>query len=95
MNGAPKISVIIAAYNRAAFLVDTIDSVLQQQFRDLEVIVVNDGSTDDTEHVIACISPGDYRIRRCYIKDEMYPPYIAGPFETEEAALAALEVILS
>jgi glycosyltransferase involved in cell wall biosynthesis len=52
MNGAPKISVIIAAYNRAEFLVGTIDSVLQQQFRDLEVIVVNDGSTDDTEHVL-------------------------------------------
>jgi glycosyltransferase involved in cell wall biosynthesis len=52
MNGAPKISVIIAAYNRAEFLAETIDSVLQQQFRELEVIVVNDGSTDRTEQVL-------------------------------------------
>jgi len=43
-----KVSVIIPAYNAADFIGETVDSALGQTHRDLEVIVVNDGSTDDT-----------------------------------------------
>ncbi|MGZ8496357.1 MAG: glycosyltransferase family 2 protein [Candidatus Binatia bacterium] len=46
---SPKVSMVIATYNRAELLPATIDSVLQQQFQDFELIIVNDGSTDDTE----------------------------------------------
>jgi glycosyltransferase involved in cell wall biosynthesis len=52
MSGAPKVSVIIATYNRAAFLPATIDSVLQQKFRDFETIIVDDGSTDGTREAL-------------------------------------------
>jgi glycosyltransferase involved in cell wall biosynthesis len=47
-----KISVIIATYNRAEFLSKTIDSLLQQEFRDFELIVVDDGSTDKTPQIL-------------------------------------------
>ena len=48
----PAVSIIIPAYKHASFIVETIDSVLCQSFRDFEIIVVNDGSPDDTEDVL-------------------------------------------
>lgn len=47
-----SVSVVIATYNRARFLPETIDSVLGQRFRDFELIVVDDGSTDETQEVL-------------------------------------------
>ncbi len=48
----PKISVIIPTYNRAHLLGETLDSVLNLPFKDLEIIVVDDGSTDDTAQLM-------------------------------------------
>lgn len=47
----PLISVVIPAYNVGRYIGNTLNSVLSQTFRDFEIIVVNDGSTDDTETV--------------------------------------------
>ena len=44
----PRFSVIIPVYNRAKLVKEAIDSVLSQTNKDFEVIVVDDGSTDDT-----------------------------------------------
>lgn len=49
----PAVSVVIPAYNAAWCIRKAIDSVLTQDFRDFELIVVNDGSTDDTAAVLA------------------------------------------
>ncbi len=49
----PAVSVVIPAHNAAPWLGDTLRSVLAQTYRDFEVIVVNDGSTDGTGTVIA------------------------------------------
>lgn len=48
----PAVSVVIATYNRVRFLPETIESVLQQRFRDFELIVVDDGSTDETPELL-------------------------------------------
>jgi len=48
----PKVSVIIPTYNRAAKVRKAIESVLNQTFSDLEVVVVDDGSTDDTGRIL-------------------------------------------
>jgi glycosyltransferase involved in cell wall biosynthesis len=49
-----RVSVIIPVFNGAATVAEAIDSALAQTFRDLEVIVVNDGSTDATPQILAC-----------------------------------------
>jgi glycosyltransferase involved in cell wall biosynthesis len=49
----PKISVIIPTYNRSAFLAECLDSILSQTLPPFQVILVNDGSNDDTLSVIA------------------------------------------
>lgn len=48
----PLVSVIIPTYNRAAMLEEAIQSVLDQNFKDFELIVVDDGSTDKTKDVM-------------------------------------------
>jgi glycosyltransferase involved in cell wall biosynthesis len=48
----PKVSVIIPAHNAARFVTETVESVLNQTHRNLEVIVVDDGSTDETAEVL-------------------------------------------
>ena len=45
---APLVSVVILTYNRSSLLLDALASVLKQTFTDFEIIIVNDGSTDDT-----------------------------------------------
>ncbi|MFL5906775.1 MAG: glycosyltransferase family 2 protein [Solirubrobacterales bacterium] len=61
----PEVSVVIPTYNSARYLVEAVRSVLAQTFEDLEVIVVDDGSTDDTASVIDGIDP---RVR--YVRQE-------------------------
>lgn len=60
----PFFSIIIPTYNRAAFLNQAIKSILYQSYNDWEVIIVDDGSTDDTKNTIEQYQ--DNRIKYIY-----------------------------
>ena len=51
----PKVSVVIPTYNRARTIRAAIESVLRQSYSDLELIVVDDCSKDETRYVLASI----------------------------------------
>src|SRR5258705_13900768 len=59
----PRVSVIIPAYNYARFLCQAIESVLGQSLENWECIVVDDGSTDNTEAVVKPFAEKDHRIK--------------------------------
>ncbi len=50
---APRVSIIIPTYNRANFIGEAVASALGQDYQDIEVIVIDDGSTDETEDILA------------------------------------------
>ncbi len=62
MSTRPLVSVIIPAYNAAAFLRGTLDSVLSQTYRHLEVLVVDDGSQDETSRIVEAVAASDGRV---------------------------------
>lgn len=64
MSHFPFFSVILPTYNRAHLITETIQSILDQTFNDFEIVVVDDGSIDATESVIAQIN--DHRIHYIY-----------------------------
>lgn len=64
----PSVSVIIPTYNRAHLIGRAIQSVLNQTYQDFEIIVVDDGSMDNTNEIIKDFQIQDKRIR--YIKHE-------------------------
>ena len=67
-----KVSVIIPTYNRSQYVCEAIDSVLAQTYQDFEIIVVDDGSTDDTKEQLEA-----YGARIRYIAQENAGPGVA------------------
>jgi glycosyltransferase involved in cell wall biosynthesis len=63
MSEAPTVSVLMTAYNRAKYIGMAIESVLASTFRDFELVVVDDGSTDGTQDIVKGFATRDSRIR--------------------------------
>ena len=57
-----KISIIIPVYNAAAFIAESLESVRKQTLKDIEIICINDGSTDETAQIIQKAREKDPRI---------------------------------
>ncbi len=61
MNRSPRFSVVIPLYNKAAYVAETLQTVLEQSEQDFEIVIVDDGSTDGSIEVVKGIA--DPRIR--------------------------------
>jgi glycosyltransferase involved in cell wall biosynthesis len=61
--GEPDVSVVIPAFNAAAFIAQALDSVLGQTLGSLEVIVIDDGSVDETSAIVERFAARDSRVR--------------------------------
>jgi glycosyltransferase involved in cell wall biosynthesis len=59
----PVVSILTPAFNSAAFIAETIESVLQQTWSDFELLVVDDGSTDGTLDAVRAAARGDSRVK--------------------------------
>lgn len=59
----PLVSVVIATYNYGHFIAQTLESVFAQTYQNLECVIVDDGSTDDTPEVVGAIAETDPRVR--------------------------------
>src|SRR3989338_3475720 len=70
---SPKISVVVPAFNAERYIGAAIQSVLSQSYQDFELIVVDDGSQDDTGRIVHAIH--DDRIR--YVRKENGGPATA------------------
>ena len=64
-----KVSVIVPIYNAGKFLTETIESVLQQSITNFELILINDGSTDDSEMICEKFTAKDHRIQYYFQKN--------------------------
>lgn len=62
-NGSPKVSVIIPAYNSAKYIIAALDSIKSQTYQDIECIVIDDCSTDETWELIQSAVKNDKRIK--------------------------------
>ena len=70
---SPMVSVIIPVYNGAAFITRAVDSVLAQSFQDVEIIIIDDGSLDNTQMVLDQFS--NQPNIRCYSQDNAGPAH--------------------
>ena len=62
-NNPPKVSVIIPVYNTEKYLQQAIESIRQQTLYELEIIIIDDGSTDESPSILYQLAEQDYRIR--------------------------------
>lgn len=74
MLSVPKVSVVMSAYNAAAYLDEAVTSILDQTFRDFEFIIINNGSSDDTGSILDKHQKVDSRICVYYHKQEGLAP---------------------
>ena len=59
----PQVSIIVPVYNTGEYLPECLESVCNQTIRDIEIICVNDGSTDNSAEILEVFASRDNRIR--------------------------------
>ncbi len=74
---SPQVSIIMATYNRSHFIGEALKSIMQQTFINFECLIIDDGSTDNSETVIRSIIKEDARFKY-YLRNENYSKGLPG-----------------
>jgi glycosyltransferase involved in cell wall biosynthesis len=91
VSSSPRVSVIMPTYNSASFLGDAVMSVLAQTFTDFELVVVDDGSTDETQAILAGFSDPRLVIHRSAVNTGLAAARNAGLTRSRGALIAWLD----
>lgn len=59
----PKVSIILATYNRAEYILESLHSIQQQTFKEWECLIIDDGGTDNTKEILGAILEQDTRFQ--------------------------------
>lgn len=62
MSSTPKLSVLMPAFNVGTYIAESIESILEQTFKDFELLILDDGSTDNSWEIISSYASKDQRI---------------------------------
>jgi len=77
LSAIPKASIIMATYNRAQYILESIQSIQAQTFKDFECIIIDDGGTDDTQEVLEAVLKQDSRFQY-FIRTQKYKKGLPG-----------------
>src|SRR5690349_16914620 len=83
----PAITVLMPAYNAGRYIADAVRSVLEQRFTDFELLIIDDGSTDDTAAIVRSFA--DSRIRLLQQPNRGVAPALNFGLQHARAALVA------
>jgi glycosyltransferase involved in cell wall biosynthesis len=77
MSEMPQVSIIMATYNRAEYILESLQSIQAQTFKDWECLIIDDGGTDDTKEILAPILEQDSRFKY-FTRTENYQKGLPG-----------------
>ena len=90
LEGEPLVSILIANYNYSRYLPQAIESALGQTYANLEVIVCDDGSHDDSVQVVDRYAAGDKRVQVIAKENGGYPSAINAAFDRSRGAILCI-----
>jgi glycosyltransferase involved in cell wall biosynthesis len=90
MNSSPLVSILMTAYNREQYIIEAIESVLYNHYTNIELIIVDDGSKDETVNIARRFEKIDNRIK-VFINSQNLGDY---PNRNKAASLAKGEFIM-
>jgi len=73
MQNTPKVSVVIPSYNSAKYITETIESILTSTYQDYEIVIVDDGSTDNTKKIVEDLKKRSDKIQYLYQTNKGLP----------------------
>ena len=87
-----KVSVIVPVYNGEKCIKRCADSILSQDYPELELILVNDGSRDRSWEIMQAIAAADHRVKAIHQENGVFPLHATAPSTKQEEPMYSLRM---